>query len=350
MAGTDQLSAHLDRGWDLLNRKDLESAVRSAQRAIELAPEDPEGYYLLGSIEARAGRADDALRHFKEAYDLDDGYVDAFLAAAEIRLGLGQADACIELCDEVLSFVEDPRAVTDATLLKFDARIQSEDRAGAASALEALPAEDLDDPSLHHRMGVAFWELGNVPSAARHFARAAALDPSLADAHYFLGLCRSEQGDPLGAIAHWLRTRALDAEEAERSRTVTAEEFRALALRAIDALPRELRARLGEATLEIALLPAAELVAEGTDPRIACWFAAAADPEPAPAPARKKAAPPAPRLTAVFVYQANLLRGIGPEVDVEEDLRATIAHEASHFFAISDEEMKRLGLAALHEH
>jgi tetratricopeptide (TPR) repeat protein len=349
MAGTDQLSAHLDRGWDLLNRKDLDSAVRSAQRAIELAPEDPEGYYLLGSIEARAGRAEDALRHFKEAFDLDDGYVDAFLAAAEIRLGLGQPDACIELCDEVLSFVEDPRDITDATLLKFDAQIHSDDRAGAAAALEALPAEDLDDASMHQRMGIAFWELGNVPSAARHFARAAALDPALADAHYFLGLCCSEQGDALGAIAHWLRTRALDAEEAERNRTVTVEELRVIARRAIDALPRELRARIGEATLEIATLPAAELVAEGTDPRIACWFAAASEPEPAPAP-KKKAARAAPRLTAVFIYQANLLRGVGPEVDIEEDLRATIAHEASHFFGISEEEMKRLGLADLHRH
>ncbi|HEV8324715.1 MAG TPA: tetratricopeptide repeat protein [Myxococcota bacterium] len=385
MAGTDQIAAHLDRAWDLLGRGDVEGALASAQRAVEMAPDEAEGYFLLGTIEARAGRTDDALGHFKDATDLDDGYVDAFLAAAELRMHpLGQTDACLELCDEVLSFVEDPRDVADATLLKFDAHLAAGERAAAAHALESLPEEEMDDPHVHHRIGVALYEVERSEEAARHLERAVALDPDLADAHYFLGLCRSELGDAQGCVAHWLRARELDERETARRTALSADEMSVLARRVLEALPAALRRRFAAAPLIVQAHPPAELVAEGTDPRAACYFAsiavetaavetgavesgatdggdgaagAARAANGAEAEARSGAraeiegdVEAAPQLTAIFVYLGNVLRAAGDEGDVDASLRAAVAHEASHFFGIDDDEMQRLGLGGLHHH
>ena len=44
----DQFSAHLDRGWDLVQRGDAYGAEHSARRALELNGESPEAYNLLG--------------------------------------------------------------------------------------------------------------------------------------------------------------------------------------------------------------------------------------------------------------------------------------------------------------
>ena len=48
----DQLSAHLERGWDLAQRGDTRGAGASARHALELQPESPEVHNLLGFVAA----------------------------------------------------------------------------------------------------------------------------------------------------------------------------------------------------------------------------------------------------------------------------------------------------------
>ena len=48
----DQFSAHLDRGWDLVQRGDPMGAEQSARRALELDNQSPEAYNLLGYVAA----------------------------------------------------------------------------------------------------------------------------------------------------------------------------------------------------------------------------------------------------------------------------------------------------------
>ena len=44
----DQLSAHLDRGWDLAQKGDATGASECGKRALELDPQSPEVHNLLG--------------------------------------------------------------------------------------------------------------------------------------------------------------------------------------------------------------------------------------------------------------------------------------------------------------
>src|SRR5690348_15685496 len=97
----DQLSAHLDRGWDLAQRGDALGAIACAKRALEIDPGSPEVHNLLGYTAALNGESEEALEHYKQAIALDDTYFEAMLNAAEVLLHpLGEWEEAIEMCDD----------------------------------------------------------------------------------------------------------------------------------------------------------------------------------------------------------------------------------------------------------
>ncbi len=54
----DAITAHLDRGWDLVQKGDLARADLSARRVLELDGDSPEAHTLLGAIAAARGERD----------------------------------------------------------------------------------------------------------------------------------------------------------------------------------------------------------------------------------------------------------------------------------------------------
>ena len=89
----DQFSAHLDRGWDLVQRGDPRGAEVSARRALEIDSQSPEAYNLLGYVAALKGEYEEAIDHYRQAIALDDTYLEAMLNAAEVYIHpLGEFD------------------------------------------------------------------------------------------------------------------------------------------------------------------------------------------------------------------------------------------------------------------
>src|SRR5690606_35546039 len=124
----DQFTAHLDRGWDLVNRGDFAGALLSAQKSLELDAESPEAHNLIGYVHQAEGRADDALDHYKQAIAIDDMYVEAMLNAAEVMIhSLLDVDSGLAMIDESLDLAEGDDELADALLLKFEALIQQDD-------------------------------------------------------------------------------------------------------------------------------------------------------------------------------------------------------------------------------
>src|SRR5689334_7677530 len=136
----DQLSAHLERGWDLAQRGDTQGAASSARRALELNPNSPEVHNLLGFVAALDGDCDEAIEAYQQAICLDDSYVEAMLNAAELLVHpMGQYDDAIDMCDQVLDLSDYQDEVTDALLLKFEALLAKGDKDEARAALGRLP-------------------------------------------------------------------------------------------------------------------------------------------------------------------------------------------------------------------
>src|SRR5450631_878209 len=113
----DQLSAHLDRGWDLAQKGDATGATACAKRALELDPQSPEVHNLLGFAAALEGDADAAREHYRQAIALDETYFEAILNLTEVLIyPLGDWDAAIAACDDALDLAESDEEIADCVL------------------------------------------------------------------------------------------------------------------------------------------------------------------------------------------------------------------------------------------
>src|SRR5512141_2227804 len=155
----DQLSAHLDRGWDLAQKGDAPGASACAKRALELDPQSPEVHNLLGYTAALVGDSDEALEHYRQAIALDETYLEAMLNAAEVLMHpLGEWDEAVDLCDDALEYAETPEEIADCVHRKVDALMGKGNVEEAAKAMAIIPDGPFENPSYAFLMGRAYYE------------------------------------------------------------------------------------------------------------------------------------------------------------------------------------------------
>jgi len=315
----DQLTAHLDRGWDLVSRGDLAGALVSARKSLELDAESPEAHNLVGYIQAAEGNAEDALDHYRQAIDLDDTFVEAMLNAAEVLVHpLRDYDEALRLVEDALELMENDDELADAMLLRVDILLHRGDQDAARRTVGALPDGPFDNPGLEFLVGRARFEVGDLEGADPLVRKAAADDPSNAEAQYYLGLVLEAREDLRGAALAFLRAREQDLRLPPPAWSVPAEQFEQMVQSAILRLPRALRDTLEGALVVVGDVPGAEVVADGVDPRLAVLLD---DVGTGP-----------PRVGRAFVYQRNVERMSSGPLDVEEEIAAALERELATVF------------------
>ncbi|MFO0606298.1 MAG: tetratricopeptide repeat protein [Polyangiales bacterium] len=314
--GTDALSAHLDRAWELLSQGDLRGARASARRALQLEGDSPEAHNLLGQVAAQEGEVDDAMEHYRTAMALDDGYVDPFLNAAELMLHpLHDFDGAIELCDEVLEFVEGGEEVVDAMLLKFDALLGKGEADDARRLLDALPEGPYEQPGQSFLVGRAFFEAGAAERAEPHLLDAMRAEPDSPDPRYYLALVCDARGDWRASTEHMLACRSLERELPAPPWALPRGAFERAVARALQGLAPELAAPLDGAIVVVDDAPGVEAVVDGVDPRAPALVEGVGDDAQPGRPGR------------VFVYQRNVERNCGGVEDLDDELAHTLTEE-----------------------
>lgn len=326
----DQFSAHLDRGWDLVQRGDSRGAELSARRALEIDSQSPEAYNLLGYVSALQGDFDDAIEHYRQAIALDDTYLEAMLNAAEVYIHpLGEFDEAIRLCDQALDLAETDDEVVDALLLKFDALLGKGELDAAKALCQTFPPGPFDNLNHAFLVGRAFYEVGDFERAAPLVEDAARRNPTNPEAFYYLGLVRDERGDTAGATQAFIRSRELDLQLPAPSWTLSHETFELTARRALASLDEKLRSYVREEELYVADVPGVEVVVDGVDPR-ALLLLDALTPIPG-----------VPSTTGrVFVYQRNVERLAGSVELVEAEIKAALEREIAGTFLEADRDPK----------
>lgn len=321
-AQMDQFSAHLDRGWDLVQRGDARGAEASARKALELDSQSPEAYNLLGYVAALQGDAAEAIENYRQAIALDDTYLEAMLNAAEVYIHpLADFDEAIEMCNQALDLAETDEELLDALLLKFDALLGKGDTAEARAALARLPEGPYENPNHSFLVGRAFYEIGDLERAAPLIEYAAQKDARHAEAFYYLGLVRDERGDAKGATEAFVRARQLDLEIAPPSWTLPRELFVAAVQRAVGTLEPPLARFVREAAVYPSDVPGIELVADGVDPRALVLLDGLPPPE---APVQSAA--------RIFVYQRNIERVAGSQEALEQEIVSALEREITATF------------------
>jgi tetratricopeptide (TPR) repeat protein len=318
----DQLTAHLDRGWDLAQKGDAPGASSCARRALELDPKSPEVFNLLGYAAALGGDTEEALEHYRSAIALDETYLEAMLNAAEVLVSpRGDWDEAIELCDEALDYAETPEEIADCVLLKVDALLGKGATDEAAHVLARVPAGPFENPSYDYLIGRAYYDVGQLEKAAPLIEEAARRAPTHADARYYLGLVRDEQGDRAGATDCFLTVRALDLRDPAPAWSPSPEVFGALVRQVVTKMDHALARYVKEAEVYCLDVVGAELVIDGVDPRALLIL----DTRPPDGPG--------PRTGRIYVYQRSVERAAGSLDAIADELTRALDHELAGFAA-----------------
>ena len=138
--GMDQVSAHLDRGWSLIAQKSYRKAAFSARQVLEIDPENPDAYTLLGLAALGEHDPDEALEAFDRAMELDPDFLAPVVYSAE-ALGMDpdRLDEALARLDEAYALVDrDTPEWVDAVLLHVDLLLGADDEAGARQKLGQL--------------------------------------------------------------------------------------------------------------------------------------------------------------------------------------------------------------------
>lgn len=317
----DQLSAHLDRAWDLVARGDFPGAMRSAEKSLEMEPDSPEVHNLMGYIRAQEGHAEDALEHYERAIELDESFVEAMLNAAEVCIHpLHDWDAAITRIESALDWIEDAEEQADAMLLKVDALLGKGDRDGASEVVRALPEGPFESAGIAFSIGRARFETGDATGAEAWLRGALEKEPRHAEAHYYLGLVLQERGDARAAALSFLHSRHAELRGGAAAPLVSPESFERRVQSAIGRLAPAVAAVIEGALVIVGDVPGAEVVAEGVDPRIPVLIDdIGAEGEP-------------PRAGRVFVYQRNVERMAPGPMELEAEIARAITDEIEHVF------------------
>lgn len=311
----DQFSAHLDRGWDLVQKGDSRAAEQSARRALEIDSQSPEAYNLLGYIAALQGEYEEALESYRQAIALDDTFLEAMLNAAELCIHpLGELEQALTLCEDAIELAENDEELVDALLLQFDALIGLGREAEAHKVCERFPAGPFENPSHVFLVGRAHYEIGDLERAEELLREAVRRDAENAEAHYYYGLLRDERGDLRGAIQAFLKSRELDLQLPAPSWSLSREAFELSARRAVERLTPRLRTFIRQDEIYVADSPGAEAVVDGVDPRTLVLVDALEGPAEAPT-------------GRLFVYQRNVERLAGSLDRIEEEIRSALERE-----------------------
>jgi Flp pilus assembly protein TadD len=349
----DQFSAHLDRGWDLVQRGDAYGAEHSARRALELNAESPEAYNLLGYAAALRGEFEDAMEHYEHAIALDDTYLEAILNAAELCIyPMADFEAADRYCEEALSLAESDEERVDALLLKFDALIGQGDSNGAKAVCARLPREGFENPAHAFLVARALFEVGDVSAASSLIGEAVRLNPTSPEAHYYQALIFDEQNNTDAALAAFLKSRELDMLTPPPPWSMTVEALRDVVLKVLTTLPEPLRGILSPEQVFISDMPGVEVIVDGIDPRALLLLEplAAADdaanddaanddaandapPDPASDGAPPSSATPRVEAARLFVYQRNLERVAGTAEALAQELQGLLERELEAFAA-----------------
>jgi Tfp pilus assembly protein PilF len=322
----DQFSAHLDRGWELVQKGDTRGAAASARRALEVDPNSPEAHNLLGFVAALEGEGSEAIEAYQQAIALDETYLEAMLNAAEVFISpLGEFDQAIQMCDQALEFAEVDEEVIDALLLKFDALLGKGERDGARDVLSQVPDGPYENPAHTFLVGRAWFEMGQVEKAKPLVEDAADRDPRHPEAHYYVGLIRDELGDEKGATVAFLKARELDLAQGAPPWSPARDQWETAAADAFAQLNPLLHGCVAGADVFISDVPGVELVAEGVDPR-ALVVLDGLEGEGLDLSRRPT------RATRVFLYALNVARQAGHLAAIEAEITDALEREISGVF------------------
>jgi arylsulfatase A-like enzyme/tetratricopeptide (TPR) repeat protein len=170
---------------------DIRAAVRSAEEALALGPDDPQTAATLASHLNDAGR-------FKEAADLLEPYARRADPSLDVLMTRGAALASRGRSAEALAAFERVREIAPRNAMALvnigTVHLGARDYTRAREAFEAALAQSPGLPRAHNALGVLAAETGRPAEAIARWQETVGLDPRDYDALFNLGLMLRKEG------------------------------------------------------------------------------------------------------------------------------------------------------------
>ncbi len=182
-------ASYLDLAKILLAQQAIPSALRAANRAVDVFPNSSAAFELQGLVEARMGQFTDAVRSYTRAVELDRSRPEPTLGLAQAQFAAGmRKDAAANFETGIKRFPRDARfkAQYAAVLLK---QSETGDVALEAKAEQLLRSALTLDPSLsdaHYHLGNLALNKDRIAEAQQHLEQSVKLDGQNAAAHFAL--------------------------------------------------------------------------------------------------------------------------------------------------------------------
>jgi tetratricopeptide (TPR) repeat protein len=191
------------------SEQDVEKAIESFRRALELAPRDTLARYNLALVLRRADRLPEALAELERALAIE-ARPEAYYMVGIINWHLGQLERAAGALRAAVAAEPRYADAYDALGGVLKAR---HDLAGAAEALRRAIALRPDRQASHYSLGLVLQLSGDQSGARAQFDEAERLRRRAELEHEALiwtsvGTQKLEAGDPAGALAHFRRATA----------------------------------------------------------------------------------------------------------------------------------------------
>jgi predicted Zn-dependent protease with MMP-like domain/Flp pilus assembly protein TadD len=337
MPSADRLAAELDAGFSALEAGRLDDAEAALGRARKLDREDPDVVALGAGVADARGNTEDAVALYSQLVELRPDDPLPRICTARLELAQGDPEAALETIAAAFDYIDEEADLVEAILVRSEAMIATDDRAGAREALAELSTSAIDDPDLALQLASLALDAEDLVAAKRWIEIVRKAPNGEADALHLLARVHEAKGDRKNAIAAWKRVLELDtaAETPEGAPTITDDELEKLALAALAELPEEVREKLEEVPILIDALPSVHMVEDGLDPRMLGVF------EGTPLP---EAGGGAPSVTRIVLFKTNLERSSADRDELAAEVRVTVLHETAHYFGLDEEDLEALGL------
>ncbi len=270
--GMDALSAHLDRGWEMLSRGDVQAARQSAKQALDVDAQSPEAHTLWGAVSFSEGQPEDALLEFERAMDLDPDNPEPLVYSAEVLAKEPEtAEEALVRAQEALHFLWGTEAQdlkVQAVLVKAEALLVLGRAEEARQWLESNLAELGEAPAFYERSGAILAQVG-LHREARDFLLSCLEGPHSGTAHHLLGHYALQEGRRDEAVDRFVETRFHDLQEPGPAWAYSYDAFWELTGRAVRAAADRHGILLRDEDVFLESYPGLEAILDGQDPRAA---------------------------------------------------------------------------------
>jgi tetratricopeptide (TPR) repeat protein len=163
----------------LLADRNVNEAVAKVKAAVQADPRSIGAHYMLGSLQASRGEAEEAMGSFREVLKLNPRAVAAQLQLSQLELSRGSSESSLQLAQDAVTNAPDNPLARLMLVRSLTARGEL---AKADTEVKALLAKFPNAAAVHAQAGMIALQRQDIAVARRSFDKALTLDQNSMDA------------------------------------------------------------------------------------------------------------------------------------------------------------------------